>query len=610
MSFSRVGFVGYTATPFANIFVDPSTKSGGERFGPDLFPRSFIVNLKAPDNYIGPAVVFGHPGDESVGLSPREPLPMYVQVKDSATWIPSPHRNHHVPGPLPESLREAIRVFMLVCATRAARGDDRVHNSMLIHATRFVSVQSAIAEQVEQEVRTLQSLLSHGSETTRAELKATLFQLWKERLSDPHPSFQKTLNDRCLPLPEWEDVWSRLSPATDKIRVMRVNGTSDDCLAYVRTPEGLSVVAIGGDKLSRGLTLEGLSVSYFLRTSNMFDTLMQMGRWFGYRPSYADLCRVYTTADLYSSFREIALAIDDLRADLDRMAITGRTPEDFGLRVRTPSDGLLITAANKLRRGETVQVRFAGELVQALQIPSAGPAAQNNRDALNRLVESLPDPQRSIRGRDVAHFVWHDVGPEQIIEFMTSYDAYRTHGFLNHCEQLLRYVQDRVQSRELVSWTVCLVSRRREESSEVATIGALNVPLITRSPDKAREEGVPKDHHVMRALAGREEEAADLSALEYQQALEATQKAERDAGTTEDKLSRWPDRYDIRAARPSTRGLLLLYPIRNPAGPPEEYLVAAAVSFPESATATPLTYTVNDTWLNEYGFIEDWDDER
>src|SRR5262249_48571145 len=223
-------------------------------------------------------------------------------------------------------------------------------------------------------------------------------------------------------------------------------------------PNGLSVIAIGGDKLSRGLTLEGLSVSYFLRTSNMFDTLMQMGRWFGYRPRYADLCRVYTTADLYSAFREIALAIDDLRADLERMALAKRTPEDFGLRVRTPSDGLLITAANKLRRGETIQVRFAGEHVQALQVPSSGPAAQRNRDALDRLVRNLPAPLRTIRGEDGPHFLWHDVSVDTVLEFLTSYDAFRTHCFLNHCEQLRRYIRERVDQEELNTWTVCIVS--------------------------------------------------------------------------------------------------------------------------------------------------------
>src|SRR5439155_26038520 len=132
-----------------------------------------------------------------------------------------------------------------------------------------------------------------------------------------HREFVARLGERCLALPAWSDVWGRVGPALERVRVLRINGGSGDALAYSRASRGLSIIAIGGDKLSRGLTLEGLSISYFLRTSSMFDTLMQMGRWFGYRPRYADLCRVYTTPALYSAFREIALAMEELRSDLD-----------------------------------------------------------------------------------------------------------------------------------------------------------------------------------------------------------------------------------------------------------------------------------------------------
>lgn len=609
VSFSRVGLVGYTATPFANIFIDPSTTSAvGERFGPDLFPRSFIVSLKAPDNYVGPAVVFGHDGDESVGIPFQDPLPMYVQVTDSSAWISSPKKKDAVPGPLPDSLKEAIRVFVLVCSARAVRGDGQAHNSMLIHATRFVAVQSRVAEQVDTELQSLRTLLSHGSPSTVAELRNELEMLWQRGFVDPHPGFKQQLKTNCEDLPAWSDVWARTSLAAEKIQVMKINGSSDDALAYSRRPDGFSVIAIGGDKLSRGLTLEGLSVSYFLRTSSMFDTLMQMGRWFGYRPRYADLCRVYTTNDLYTSFREISLAIDDLRADLDRMAVANRTPEDFGLRVRTPSDRLLITAANKLRRGETIQVRFAGELVQALEIPAFGPAAQKNRDALDSLVQLLPPPANMIRDQVSSHFVWHNVFAERVMEFLTSYDAYRTHCFLGNCEQLRRYIQERVSNSELTEWTVCIVSKRAHSDTLTTPIGGIDVPLITRGADKAKNDAISAGHHVMRGVAGREEEMADLTDPEFLAALGKTHELERRDGKAESELSRIPDRQSVREARPSKRGLLLIYPIRHPGGNANEYLISVAVSFPDSPTATPLTYTVNDIWRDEYGFIDDEDD--
>ena len=118
-----------------------------------------------------------------------------------------------------------------------------------------------------------------------------------------------------------------------RLRFGVINGTIADLLDYRSNPEGVSVIAIGGDKLSRGLTLEGLSVSYFLRSSRMYDTLMQMGRWFGYRPGYLDLCRLYTTADLTRWYRHIALASTELKLEFEHMAAIGATPRDYGLRV-------------------------------------------------------------------------------------------------------------------------------------------------------------------------------------------------------------------------------------------------------------------------------------
>ena len=97
----------------------------------------------------------------------------------------------------------------------------------------------------------------------------------------------------------WEEVDAALTDVVADVQVRMINGTAKDALDYAENQEtGLKVIAIGGDKLARGLTLEGLTVSYFLRASRMYDTLMQMGRWFGYRPGYLDLCRLYTTDDL------------------------------------------------------------------------------------------------------------------------------------------------------------------------------------------------------------------------------------------------------------------------------------------------------------------------
>src|SRR5262245_56612065 len=197
---------------------------------------------------------------------------------------------------------------------------------------------------------------------------------------------------------------------------------------------------------------------------------MQMGRWFGYRPRYADLCRVYTQPQLHAAFRAIALATDDLRHDLDYMAAIGKTPEEFGLRVRTPSDGLLITSANKVRRGEQVSVRFAATLVQALEMPRTGSQADENRAATRDLIAHLGPPRRDVRGTTAAHFLWHDVPVQTVLGFLERYEAFITPSFFNHCETLRRYIAEQIRQRELTGWSVAVVSRNVAELG-IAKIG-------------------------------------------------------------------------------------------------------------------------------------------
>ena len=153
--------------------------------------------------------------------------------------------------------------------------------------------------------------------------------------------------------------------------------------------DGLSVIAVGGDKLSRGLTLEGLSISYFLRTSRMYDTLMQMGRWFGYRPGYLDLCRLFTTSQLVNWYRHIALAEVELKREFDRMADTDRIPLEYGLRVRTHPDGMIVTALNKMCHTQTLNLSWSGVLVQTTHLPKDSERIQANFGATERLVEEL-----------------------------------------------------------------------------------------------------------------------------------------------------------------------------------------------------------------------------
>ena len=154
-SFARSAYVGYTATPFANIFIHERGETREE--GPDLFPSAFIINLAAPSNYIGPAKVFGQNGEDDRNGG----IDLVRDIEDQSTeggysgWMPQKHKNGHIPlfngeATLPPSLIEAINVFLLACTVRHLRGQQGQHASMLVHVTRFNSVQRHVHLQVEE----------------------------------------------------------------------------------------------------------------------------------------------------------------------------------------------------------------------------------------------------------------------------------------------------------------------------------------------------------------------------------------------------------------------------------------------------------------------------
>ena len=612
-SLRRVGYVGYTATPYANIFIDADFEHEDPALGRDLFPRDFIVNLKAPSDYVGPELVFGHDGDDSVGLPERPPLPMYVSVSDAAAWLPPKHRASQNPGDLPESLLDAVRLFVCVCAARRSRGQKNCHNSMLIHATRYTTVQNRVVNQVREVVETLRSIVTAGGPADRAEMIGMLRGTWDSRVAEVHDDFVAGLGARCHALPRWADIETELHPVLDAIKVLEINGTSDDSLAYASHPNGLHVIAIGGDKLSRGLTLEDLSVSYFLRASNAFDTLMQMGRWFGYRQGYIDLCRVYTTPELYAAFREISLATEELRSDLDRMAAVNRRPIDFGLRIRKPSPKLMITARNKIKTGQPVLLRFAGQLCQGLEVPLSGPSATGNRSALTDLISSLPPAKRPSRTSVRSHFLWSQVSTTAILAFLEQFTAYRDSAFLasadRKCDAIWRYIRDRNDVGELCDWTVCLVSKSSENAVRTNICG-LDVSLVHRKKIPAGH-----DRFRMNTLVGRAEEAVDLTDAEFRAAVAATHGISGELPGGEKS----PGREEVRHERPTERGLLLLYPLlsdppprasdppKDPERQRDAYVISAAVSFPDSANARPIAYMANPVWMQENRFL--WEDD-
>ena len=591
-AFEQSVYIGYTATPFANIFIYPDQDDG--RHGRDLFPRDFLINLPVPSNHVGPTKVFGLPEGPDDDEGPVPALPLVREVDDHHDRIPNVHRSNWIVGELPDSLTTAMKAFIVACAARAARGQDGEHNSMLIHVTRFVAVQGQVADLVRFELRDLQNRIRYGDGDSPNPIIDELRTMWLDDFEPSSQAVRELYPDLVLGCTEvtWEAVHSKLVESSQRIQVKVINGAARDALDYWDHPEGLSAIAIGGDKLSRGLTLEGLSVSYYLRASRMYDTLLQMGRWFGYRPGYVDLCRLYTTDELRDFYSHITMATDELRQEFDLMADRSMTPSEFGLRVRTHPAGLVITSANKMRDGTRMTVSYSADISETISYDPTHDINRRNHDRFSRFIASLGSTELHRTGNRI----WRDVSGQGVADLLADIDVHpgsrKARG-----DYLANYIRSQNRRGGLIDWTVALVSTRRGDYS--IELGGWEVYPVQRAFHP--KDGLDRTSvYRIRRLVSPTDEMVDLTQDQYEWALQQTLRRHREDqdGSRHRSDPRRPSGPYIRRARNSRNGLLLIYPLQES---DEDGLpfVGFAASFPAADTDTPVEYFVNTVYLQE-----------
>ena len=622
MSFEQSAFLGYTATPFANIYIHDKGRTKDE--GEDLFPRSFIMNLPAPSNYDGPVRIFGlDPHDDGIGSG--RGLPLIRRVTDHAAstslterlgWIPPMHMNGWMPlydgeDAVPPSLEEAIMAFLLVCSIRAARGQTAAHNSMLVHVTRFTSVQKAVRHQVHEALTALSRRLRRGIVGTLRHFR----ELWERDFVPTTAIVRSVLNEPDLADVEWADLADLLPVIAGTVEVREINGSAKDVLDYENYRKtGLNVIAIGGDKLARGLTLEGLSVSYFLRATRMYDTLMQMGRWFGYHPGYTDLLRLYTTSDLEEWFQYITDASEELRTEFDHMAAVGGTPRQYGLKVRS-HPVLLVTSRVKMQNATTLLLDFSGagqETVVFHRDPAKLAANLLATDsflaAIGPPTERGPSRSRPNGGRHTweGARLWSGVSGEAVATFLGRYSTHEKAVTANSLV-LADYIRSQ-PAGELDSWTVAVLSG----GSQAFLLGGELVESVKRAPNE-RSLDLPQqkqsNRFMIRRLLAPRDEAIDLDEFEYGEALRTTiAEWQRDpARSTRKSVPEVPSGPSVRMVRGKRvpgGGLLLIYPMHPDPGEIlfDGPIVGIGVSFPAKENSQKVSYTVNNVyWDLEYG---------
>lgn len=601
--FERRAYVGYTATPFANVFIHPSGSTPTE--GEDLFPKHFILNLSAPSDYFGPRRVFADPSLPAPGRAPSR----IRHVSDAAEWAPPNHKNTLVPrydgrSDVPPSLHLAVRAFILACAARRARGQEHAHKSMLVHVTRFTAVQQHVHAQVVSLVENIRTRWRARHVTGADPLSEELRTQWD---NDFLPTSQAH-NGIVHP---WELIEPHVWPVLELLKVSLINAKASDALIYEEHKKtGLHVIAVGGDKLSRGLTLEGLTVSYFLRASRMYDTLMQMGRWFGYRPAYEDLCRLYLSPELDEWYGHITEAADELRAEFDRMVMLGGSPDDYGLRVRTHP---VLAISGKLRPGlPTLTTSLSATPFEPTVFHNTSADVAANWEATEAFLTSLGPPSESPvvrlddglserRGRWPGSVMWSAVAGRKVMGYLQAFrfaDAKLTR---TPSYAVTGYIADRIANDELVDWTVLALGKLQEPSSAdelpplEVTIGGVALKTLYRDPLST------DPFYVVKRVGSPRDESADLTTAEWERVVALREQLAADPQRATD-VSRG---RLVREARPRSRGLLIIYLLTPPRQDVAIPIVAPYVSFPHSPDAKAISYRLNYRyWEEELGGVE------
>ncbi len=570
--FDKSCYVGYTATPFANIFINPEAYDDEAR--EELFPRDFIYCLDAPTTYFGPEKVFLEDGSSGTILE---------TIQDAEDYLPFSHKKDFEIVDLPPSLYDSIIQFVLVRTIRNLRGHQNKHCSMMVNVSRFVAIQGTVRDFISAFVKTLKEAIKANyampDEVSRN----------NEYMARIECMFHRQFGD-CESV--WTTVKASLFTTFDHLRLFLVNSKSDEALdfrKYEKDGVGLTAIAIGGLSLSRGLTIEGLSVSYMYRNTRMYDTLMQMGRWFGYRPGFEDLCRVHLSEDSINWYAHISDASEELRQQIKQMRKDDLSPKDFGLYVKDHPDRLLVTATNKMRTGETFTVRqnFSGRVRESYIL-----TADESLNDENRLL--IREYWKSGFGlgidclKETSKGWWiEDTGSDTVEEFLHSF---RVHAdFIDQRNAHAKYLATIFERHPKCD--VLLISLSDGENADTFDLGAQDRKSAGLEAGRWR---VKKDR-----VASRGDEKLGLS---EEQQTQARQLAEDD--------NKQPSDFHYRTVR--EKPLLMIHLLNLGEGENRQLRVPAyGISFPPGNYSESIDVVANKVWVEQiHGGTFDTPDEE
>lgn len=503
---------------------------------------------------------------------------------------------------------------------------------MLIHVSRFQNWQNRIATIVDQLKEQYRRDIEQSDITTLQELK-DIFEK-----DTPNYLSYKTTTRRILESPTfneitfgignitWDKVKQHLVKVTNNMKVKAINGETGDFLDYEGTDQNKPIIAIGGDRLSRGLTLEGLSVSYFLRASKMYDTLMQMGRWFGYRLGYVDLCRLFMSSELNEWFRHISIASEELRNEFEFMADNNRTPREYALKVRTHPGNLMITSLTKLRNITTINTSWSGKIVETYRLLTTQESIDKNIQAVKSLVMSIGDyKDKTIFPNKDNHYIWEKVNSELVINFLNNYSNRENNNdadYLN-LNSIREYISKINKKGELINWNVALINKNSAKKRFIIEKTNISAGLSLRNnATDSNSNGI----YIIRKnrILGPSNEFIDFDTETFDAALKESTETQKSKNKT------WTKNYPISAiARNKYRKtpLLIIVPLdpigANPKNSDNETIeeqrlfsddcktpiFGFAIIFPAVEKDEQVTYAINNIPNNQIQETDSYEDE-
>ncbi|MFE6957801.1 Z1 domain-containing protein [Streptomyces sp. NPDC057696] len=549
-SLPKSAYVGYTASPFANLLIDPSAA--------DLYPKDFVVNLPKPAGHFGTEVLFGRyalDGEDPEQVDDGYDMIRSIPVDDVLCVRPETRADVEGFEPvITDTLRAAVEYFWLVTAARRIRGIGNPHSTMLIHTSVNTAVHNSFARPLTHlRDKAAQSLTDPG-------FLSRLRGLWDQETERvPAEDFgEKGVT--------FDQLVSELPGVLESCRIIMDNSSSEDRLDYENGP--VVAIAVGGNTLSRGLTLEGLSVSYFVRSVSAYDTLLQMGRWFGFRNGYADLPRIWMTDELAGWFRHLATVETEMRRDIDIYMTEDENPLTFAVRLRT-HPALRVTAAAKMRDAVTAAASYGGKRVQTHYFHTNAEWLRGNIGAARTLIAaSVANAVRVEARPDEGRYVFRDVPHEFVTGFLSEY-RFHERSPENDADLIIEYIKRRIATAgSLGRWNVAIVGNPKGGEFIFApgvAVGRNNrARLVLNNPDP--------DFVDIKTLMSRRDAAVDLAG-------DTTKLAEKAI-------------MDRRGAQLPDTGLLVIYPIDKLSEPgpekklraplnAEEHVIGVGLVFPE-----------------------------